>query len=255
MKVSIFTACMMQLLIVGFLSVNSQARAQNNRDIQDAIQSEDLLRDLQTTQLSPDHARDSDEFDHEHAHDDGLNLNEIIFPYGCTKASSTQIGVVKTGNAKIDKFVSGCVSATGSSRWCQELTRPNPSSRSTFICTYGSDLPHQLIHPDESTWKSAYKAVQLVTELEQKGISVYQIYNWWRPEPYNENVGGAAGRHPFGTSVDVRFSSTRDMEKAHSQLCKWRTAGRLRAIGYYGSTGLHFGIGDARGNTWGKGCP
>jgi hypothetical protein len=97
--------------------------------------------------------------------------------------------------------------------------------------------------------------VKLVTELEAKGIRVYQIYNWWRPEPYNANVGGAAGRHPYGTSVDVRMASMGDMEKAFSQLCKWRSQGRLRAVGYYGSTGLHFGIGDKTANTWGKSCP
>lgn len=196
-----------------------------------------------------------EEHDHEHAHDDGLNFEEIIFPYGCSRASSTQIGVVKTGNAKVDKFVSSCVKTTGSTKWCQQLTRPNPNSKSTFSCTYGTSLPHQLIHPDESTWKNAIQAAKLVTELEAMGISVYQIYNWWRPEPYNANVGGAAGRHPFGTSVDVRFSSMRDMERAHSQLCKWRKQGRLRALGYYGSTGLHFGIGDKTANTWGKSCP
>jgi hypothetical protein len=44
------------------------------------------------------------------------------------------------------------------------------------------------------------------------------------------------------------------MEKAFSQLCKWRAQGRLRAVGYYGSTGLHFGIGDKTANTWGKSC-
>lgn len=193
--------------------------------------------------------------DHEHFHDDGLNLEEVIFPYGCSRASSTQIGVVKTGNAKVDSFITGCMNQTGSSKWCEQLTRPNPSSKSTFLCTYGSELPHRLIHPNEKTWTNAYKAVSLVVDLEKMGIRVAQIYNWWRPEPYNANVGGAAGRHPFGTSVDVRFSSMKDMERAHSQLCKWRKQGRLRALGYYGSTGLHFGIGDTTANTWGKGCP
>jgi hypothetical protein len=85
--------------------------------------------------------------------------------------------------------------------------------------------------------------------------AVALIYNWWRPEPYNKNVGGAPGRHPFGTSVDVRMETMSDMETAFVQLCKWRKAGELRAVGYYGSTALHFGIGDHTGNTWGKDCP
>ena len=238
-------------LTVGFFLLGCQGQTQplilDNGD----MATDDSSQAIDST--LPDVA--ADEHDHEHAHDDGLNFEEIIFPYGCTRASSTQIGVVKTGNAKVDKFVSGCVSVTGSTKWCQQLTRPNPSSKSTFTCTYGSTMPHQLVHPDEGTWKNAYQAVKLVSELEKMGIAVYQIYNWWRPEPYNANVGGAAGRHPFGTSVDVRFSTMKDMEKGHAQLCKWRKAGRLRALGYYGSTGLHFGIGDKTANTWGKGCP
>jgi hypothetical protein len=112
-----------------------------------------------------------------------------------------------------------------------------------------------LIHPDESTWKNAFRAIQLVQELEAKNIKACLIYNWWRPEPYNKNVGGAAGRHPFGTSIDVRFCSMVDMENAHRELCAWRKQGRIRAVGYYGTTALHFGIGDQAGNTWGKACP
>lgn len=237
-------------LLLGFFILGCQGQTQPLITDHGDLTSGDSRSSLDSSQ--PEMA---DDFDHEHAHDDGLNFEEIIFPYGCSRASATQIGVVKSGNAKVDRFVQSCVSATGSTKWCQQLTRPNPSSKSTFSCTYGTDMPHRLIHPDEGTWKNAIQAVKLVTELEQKGISVYQIYNWWRPEPYNANVGGAAGRHPFGTSVDVRFSTTRDMERAHSQLCSWRKQGRLRALGYYGSTGLHFGIGDKTPNTWGKGCP
>ena len=197
---------------------------------------------------------DHDGHDHESELDESGEPG-LVVPFACSRASSSQIATIKQGNAKYDKFMKGCWAATGNSRWCEQLTRPNPSSRSTFICTYGSDLPHRLIHPDESTWKNAYQAVKLVEELGAKGIKVAQIYNWWRPQPYNANVGGAAGRHPYGTSVDVRMATISNMEKAHSQLCKWRKAGRLKALGYYGSTGLHFGIGDRTANTWGKGCP
>ena len=196
----------------------------------------------------------------EHDHDHETELDEssepgLVIPFACKRATNSQIAKIKQGNSKFDEFMKGCWAATGNSRWCEQLTRPNPSSRSTFLCTYGEDLPHRLIHPDESTWKNAYQAVKLVEELGSKGIEVSQIYNWWRPEPYNANVGGAAGRHPYGTSVDVRMSTVAHMKKAHTQLCKWRKAGRLRALGYYGSTGLHFGIGDRTPNTWGKGCP
>lgn len=176
-------------------------------------------------------------------------------PLSCTKANSTQIGTLNKGGALLDRFLKDCHKATVGSPWCEQLTRPNPESRSIFSCTYGEAQPHLMIHPDEDTWQYAFDAVQLVKELERKGIKVCLIYNWWRAEPYNANVGGAAGRHPHGTSVDVRMCSLPDMEKAFLQLCEWRDEGRLRAVGYYGSTGLHFGIGDAVANTWGKDCP
>lgn len=188
------------------------------------------------------------------ADDAGLGEGIVLEPWGCTMATASQKSVVDDGNSKAARFLQGCYRATGSSPWCLQLMRPNPSSRNTFSCTYGSSQPHQLIHPNEATWKNAYKAVQLVRDLEALGVRVAEIYNWWRPEPYNKNVGGAARRHPFGTSVDVRLASLAEMRKAHKLLCQFRQQGRLRALGYYGSTGLHLGVGDMRANTWGKSC-
>jgi hypothetical protein len=175
-------------------------------------------------------------------------------PLNCTVASQAQRSKVNEGNAKANLFLARCRETTGNSRWCEELMRPNPASREVFACTYGENQPHRLINPDENTWVNAFKAAQLVRDLEALGVRVAQIYNWWRPEPYNANVGGSRTRHPFGVSVDVRFASLDDMEKAHSLLCEFRRRGRLRALGYYGSTGLHFGIGDSNPNTWGKEC-
>lgn len=187
------------------------------------------------------------------ADENGLEPDYHI--YACKKASSHQLANVNHGNQMLQSFLNLCAQQTSGSPWCQQLTRPNPSSLSIFRCTYGESQPHRLIHPDTATWPDAFQAVRLVESLEDRGIKICLIYNWWRPEPYNANVGGAPGRHPFGTSIDVRFCSKSDMEKAFTQLCKWRKEGRIRAIGYYGSTGLHFGIGDATPNTWGKACP
>lgn len=201
------------------------------------------------------------------AHEEDQNVDEVDWAYSlfgsgekqskgtCTKATAIQISEVNKGNLLKDTFLAECADATGDSLWCQQVIRPNPSSISTFRCTYGASQLHQLIHPSRTTWKNAIEAVNMVQDLEDLGIEVCQIYNWWRPAPYNGNVGGAAGRHPYGTSVDVRFCSKADMERAHKQLCKWRKQGRMRALGYYGSTGLHFGVGDRTANTWGKGCP
>ncbi len=182
-------------------------------------------------------------------------LQPIFSQRSCKKANQSQIQQVEAGNLKRDQFLSQCYSATNGSCWCDQLLRPNPASIDTFHCTYGGDQVHQLIHPDEDTWQNAIEAVKIVEEFEQNNVLTEIIYNWWRPEPYNKNVGGSPSRHPFGTSVDVRFK-TKDMQnQAFSELCKLRAQGRIRAIGYYTTTAIHFGIGDSNANTWGKACP
>lgn len=178
-----------------------------------------------------------------------------VTPFACQKANNTQIKAVNLGNSKKDEFLKQCAAVTSNSPWCEQLVRPNPESLPIFMCTYGLTQLHQLIHPDTSTWKHAFAAVKLIQELEQKGFRVQQIYNWWRPEPYNKNVGGASGRHPFATSVDVRFFTNEDADRAFLELCNFRKAGRIRAIGHYGTNALHFGMADTRGNTWGRLCP
>jgi hypothetical protein len=190
------------------------------------------------------------------AEDDHEFIDELLFEKAsCVRATSAQIATVNMGSTKITSFLNDCGRATAGSPWCQQLVRPNRKSTSIFECTYGSQQKHLLIHPDERTWKHAYQAVNLIERLEANGVRVSEIYNWWRPEPYNKNVGGAAGRHPYGTSVDVRFASKSDQGRAHSLLCKWRKQGELRALGYYSSSALHFGIGDFTANTWGRSCP
>lgn len=186
---------------------------------------------------------------------DEMGLDRIFQTLSCKKATAAQVAVVNLGNSKADDFYHQCLSHTNNSPWCAEVMRPNPASLSIFQCTYGIKQPHQLIHPDEKSWPHAIQAVALVEELESLGIKTCQIYNWWRPEPYNANVGGAAGRHPHGTSVDVRFCSSADMEAAFTKLCEWRAQGKLRALGYYGTNSLHVGVGDKTANTWGKSCP
>jgi hypothetical protein len=172
----------------------------------------------------------------------------------CKQATGTQTKYVDTGAAKKDKFLARCVAETGSQKWCGEIVRPNPDSARTFDCTYSTEQAHIFVHPEESTWSNAITAIKTVQILESKGIKVQTIYNWWRPEPYNKNVGGAAGRHPYGTSVDVRFPNKSEQNRAFAELCKLRAQGKLRAVGYYSGTGLHLGVGDKLANTWGKSC-
>lgn len=172
----------------------------------------------------------------------------------CQKASPAQVAEVNRGLARQDEFLAAFAKATGGSGWCSQLIRPSPTGREVFRCTYGDQQVYRLVHPDPDTWKHAFKAVRMIQALQGEKIRVCEIYYWWRPEPFNTNAGGAPTRHPYGTSVDVRFCSMADMEKAHRRLCAWRAAGELRAVGYYGSRELHFGIADRIGNTWGKDC-
>jgi hypothetical protein len=187
--------------------------------------------------------------------EDDLELMPDFFSFrACKKANASQLVLVNNGNAQRSAFMTACLDQTGSQKWCDQIERPNPSSKSIFSCTYGASQVHQLIHPARETWKNAFKAIELIQRLSKAGICVSQIYNWWRPEPYNANVGGAAGRHPYGTSVDVRFCSSAQAVKAFDLLCTYRKKGEVRALGYYGNSGVHFGIADSSGNTWGRGC-
>ncbi|MGE4133662.1 MAG: hypothetical protein AB7F86_18640 [Bdellovibrionales bacterium] len=195
------------------------------------------------------------QFNDEEAEDQEEYWDFFQFAPKCQKASKSQKAVIDRGNRLAQEFLAKCIASTGSEYWCQQITRPNPASLSIFQCTYGQTQIHQLINPDKNTWANAFRAVQLVQTLQNQGIKPCLIYNWWRPEPYNKNVGGAPGRHPQGTSVDVRFCSMPEMESAFSTLCSWRASGQLRALGYYGTTGLHLGVGDKVPNTWGKDCP
>ena len=173
----------------------------------------------------------------------------------CKKATKKQRQVVRAGSKKTKQILELCSELTDDSPWCEQIIRPNPQSKATFRCTYGTNMPHRLIHPTESTWAHPISAVQIISELEEDGIQVCEIRNWWRPEPYNKNVGGSPTRHPFATSVDVRFCTKADQNKAFNKLCDLRREERVRALGYYGNPTIHLGFGNERANTWGKSCP
>jgi len=185
------------------------------------------------------------------AHD---RCDDIMPSNNPSKASQAELDEVLQGIQKYSTFIEQCLANGIQKKWCEQLTHPNVNELRKFEITYGKDVPHTLIHPDESTWVHAFKAAKLVQRLLSENIQVVEIYNWWRPSQYNKNVGGSPTRHPYGVSVDIRMSSKQQMEKAHTLLCKWRKKGELRALGYYGNTGLHLGIDDEAANTWGKSC-
>lgn len=201
-------------------------------------------------------ALDSEDIADHIRNDDSLNssINEEITALGCVKATTNQKVQVNLGLSKKEEFLQKCAKETNNSFWCDQVVHPNVNSASTFSCTYGSSQTHALVHPDEKTWKYPIQGIKILQALTAKGFKVNRIYNWWRPEPYNKNVGGAAGRHPYGTAIDVRFASNSEAIKAFRELCVMRKQKRLRALGYYGSSSLHLGIGDRLANTWGKSC-
>lgn len=231
-----------------FLATATLAILASCQKTEDAVQ-------FSTTETYFEDSHDHSQSDIEH-NEHGEDVQDfMVEQLGCIKPTASQVSPVNSGNLKKQQFLDSCYKQTNNSPWCKQLIRPNPSSKNTFSCTYGAKQVHQLIHPTESTWVYPIRGVQLVQHLIQKGIRVCEIYNWWRPEPYNKNVGGAAGRHPFGTSIDVRFCSDKEAILAFNELCKLRKKGHIRAIGYYGSSSLHLGVGDKTANTWGKTCP
>lgn len=246
-----FVLGLMMISTVGLATV-SCSKAEGDPEFTEQSFSSDS--DNQAASDSNDTVQSDSEDIVEHIHEEFGTINTDIQALGCVKATTKQENSVNLGLNKKDEFLAKCAAQTNNSAWCNQLVRPNPSSYNTFSCTYGSDQEHILVHPDESTWKFPIEAVNVIKDLQAKGISVAMIYNWWRPEPYNKNVGGAAGRHPFGTSVDVRFASNSQANVAFKELCKMRKNGRIRAIGHYGSASLHIGVGDKTANTWGKYC-
>ena len=92
----------------------------------------------------------------------------------CYRATSNQIQEIIKGNQKKDKFLSKCKAAGIDDQWCDQLIRPNPDSEDKFRKTYGNNLPHQLINPNESTWKYAFQGAlivqDLVKNLKQTGV-------------------------------------------------------------------------------------
>jgi hypothetical protein len=237
-------------LSIPFITVSC---AKSSTDFQDVASSEESLDTIDHNHDHEDADSEADMAEHI-TEENGMSQGDLTI-FGCTRASSSQEKAVDLGLSKKEKFLVRCATLTNNSSWCAQLVRPNPSSYNTFACTYGSSQDHILINPDESTWKYPIEGVNVIKDLAKKGITAKLIYNWWRPEPYNANVGGAAGRHPYGTSIDVRFTSDSMANTAFKELCKMRKAGRIRAIGHYGSASLHIGVGDRTANTWGKSCP
>src|SRR5688572_17451476 len=83
---------------------------------------------------------------------ESLFPEQILQPLSCTRATREQIREINSGLLMIDEFLTGCYAYNSNSPWCDQLVRPNPESIDIFHCTYGTNQPHRLIHPDRNTW-------------------------------------------------------------------------------------------------------
>jgi hypothetical protein len=117
-------------------------------------------------------------------------------------------------------FLEQCFKAKGTSkRLCMDMTCPNtnPGNQVKFRETYGNDLPYQMV-PSPSEYKYGITLAKIVRKLENKGICVKQITNWFRPSPYNYKVGGANSSYHMvkggGKAVDILLCSRADQRRA-----------------------------------------
>lgn len=137
------------------------------------------------------------------------------------------------------------------------MTHPNNKSEMEFRCTYPDAKTHVLIPPDPTKWELSFRGALELQKIEAAGVCVKEIYNYDRPEPYNNNVQGAPGRHPYGTAIDIEFCTKADARKAVQAFCKQRTPGdvEIKSVGTYSSgIRIHLGNVKPRRGDWGGGC-
>lgn len=78
-----------------------------------------------------------------------------------------------------------------------------------------------LLLPEQDQWEKG-AALALFTDVltELVGEPIF-LRNWWRPDCYNEGVGGApGGDHPDADAVDLDFSSASSRALAQQFLCE-----------------------------------
>jgi hypothetical protein len=179
----------------------------------------------------------------------GINYGRLPEPFE-SDCKGIRAGTYSSGN--IVEFMNACIARGISEGFCNNLTHPNSQSIHEFRCTYPGK-PHILIPPDKTKWEHAFKGATLVQNgIKNNELCVEEIYNWYRPEPYNDNVDGKPGRHPEGTAIDVRFCTKEDAKKAAKYFCEQFKAGALWAVGSYPSGDkLHLGMEPEKNTTWG----
>lgn len=75
--------------------------------------------------------------------------------------------------------------------------------------------------PERGWWRRGAVLGLMADELRDLVDEPVYLRNWWRPDCYNEGVGGAAGGdHPDADAVDLDFRSSRSRADAQRYLCE-----------------------------------
>jgi hypothetical protein len=157
---------------------------------------------------------------------------------------STRYGL--HSQAAAQAFTSRCIRASIPRKLCDEMTRPNDHSKSTFRRVYPGQ-PHILM-PPANKWDEGIEILKIASDdaASDPNIEICQIANWYRPHPYNGAVGGARrSQHLNGEAIDIHYCSRRARNAALRKLQQRRSSDRRIGIGTYkteGSVTIHLNI-------------
>lgn len=139
--------------------------------------------------------------------------------------------------SRASEFTNFCVKSGVHRTLCDQMTRPNTSSKGTFRRIYG-DRPFVLM-PGPDAWGKGVELAKVAQSLSRYG-KICEIRNWYRPEPYNRAVGGARGsQHKSGSAIDIEFCSVAEKRKALIAALKMRNKCSMpKGVGVYGEGSL-----------------
>lgn len=129
----------------------------------------------------------------------------------------------------------------------KEMVRPNKES-------VARGCGHKNLLPSRCRWKSAIAQGLLAVKLRsvinegEKTKSGISIRNWWRPNCYNQKVGGAkSSDHIQARGFDLDFKTPTQRAKAQSYICSlYKDEGSLSIQVGIGCQTLHVGIGSPK---------
>ncbi len=86
--------------------------------------------------------------------------------------------------------------------------------------TVAAGCGYTILLPDRSWWRKGAALGLLADQLRALVNEPVNLRNWWRPDCYNNGVGGApGGDHPDADALDLDFASERSRADAQRYLC------------------------------------